>query len=159
MQTIFEILLTLLNRGEDSVLATVASAQGSTPRGAGAQLLAGREGLISGTIGGGPGEAQALVLAAECLEKRRSNLRRLELRHGGELDSVCGESRRSSSSSSPETAPPGKLWPRRPWSAWRPAGGAGWSWRRRGTPPSWRREAPPGTGRGWSSPCRWGNGW
>ena len=90
MQTIFETLLTLLNRGEDSVLATVASAQGSTPRGAGAQLLAGREGLISGTIGGGPGEAQALVLAAECLEKRRSNLRRLELRHGGELDSVCG---------------------------------------------------------------------
>ena len=40
MQTIFETLLTLLNRGEDSVLATVASAQGSTPRGAGAQLQA-----------------------------------------------------------------------------------------------------------------------
>ena len=90
MRTIFEALLSLLDRGEDAVLATVASAQGSTPRGTGAQLLAGRSGLLAGTIGGGPGEAQALRLAAECLEKRQSALRRLELRHGGELDSVCG---------------------------------------------------------------------
>ncbi|WP_325228234.1 XdhC family protein, partial [Oscillibacter sp.] len=37
MRTIFENLLTLLERGEDAVLATVASAQGSTPRGAGSQ--------------------------------------------------------------------------------------------------------------------------
>lgn len=90
MHTIFEALLTLLDRGEDAVLATVVSAQGSTPRGTGAQLLAGKDSLLAGTIGGGPGEAQALRLAAECLEKRQSALRRLELRHGGELDSVCG---------------------------------------------------------------------
>jgi len=90
MRAIFETLLSLLDRGEDAALATVASAQGSTPRGAGAQLLAGREGLIAGTIGGGPGEAQALALAAELLKEGRSALRRLELRHGGELDSVCG---------------------------------------------------------------------
>lgn len=90
MRTIFETLLSLLDRGEDGVLATVVSAQGSTPRGAGAQLLAGREGLMAGTIGGGPGEAQALTLAAELLREKRSDLRRLELRHGGELDSVCG---------------------------------------------------------------------
>ena len=44
---------------------TVVPAQGSTPRGTGSQLLAGRDGLLAGTIGGGPGEAQALVLAAE----------------------------------------------------------------------------------------------
>lgn len=87
MRAIFE---TLLDRGEDAVLVTVVSAEGSTPRGAGSQLLAGREGLIAGTIGGGPGEAQALLLAAELLEKGQSAVRRLELRHGGELDSVCG---------------------------------------------------------------------
>lgn len=90
MRGIMEALSALLDRGEDAVLATVVSAQGSTPRGAGAQLLAGREGLVAGTIGGGPGEAQALRLAAECLEERKSAVRRLELRHGGELDSVCG---------------------------------------------------------------------
>ncbi len=87
MKAIFE---NLLERGEDAVLVTVASAQGSTPRGAGSQLLAGRSGFIAGTIGGGPGEAQALALAAELLEKGQSAVRRLELRHGGELDSVCG---------------------------------------------------------------------
>lgn len=90
MRTIFETLLSLLDRGKDAVLATVVSAQGSTPRGTGAQLLAGKEGLLAGTIGGGPGEAQALTLAAELLNERQSALRRLELRHGGELDSVCG---------------------------------------------------------------------
>lgn len=90
MRAIFENLLALLDRGEDAVLATVAFAEGSTPRGAGSQLLAGRDGLIAGTVGGGPGEAQALALAAELLRERRSALRRLELRHGGELDSVCG---------------------------------------------------------------------
>ena len=90
MRTIFETLLSLLDRGENGVLVTVVSAQGSTPRGAGAQLLAGKDGLLAGTIGGGPGEAQALRLAAECLGEKRSAVRRLELRHGGELDSVCG---------------------------------------------------------------------
>lgn len=90
MRAIFENLLSLLDRGEDAVLVTVVSAQGSTPRGAGSQLLAGREGLITGTIGGGPGEAQALALAADLLKEGRSAVRRLELRHGGELDSVCG---------------------------------------------------------------------
>ncbi|WP_300411532.1 XdhC family protein [uncultured Oscillibacter sp.] len=90
MREIFKNLLTLLDRGEDAVLATVASARGSTPRGAGAQLLAGREGLVAGTIGGGPGEARALELAAELLVEKRSDVRRLELRHGGALDSVCG---------------------------------------------------------------------
>lgn len=90
MRVIFENLLALLDRGEDAVLVTVVSAQGSTPRGTGSQLLAGRDGLLAGTIGGGPGEARALELAAELLAEKRSDVRRLELRHGGELDSVCG---------------------------------------------------------------------
>ena len=68
MREIWKGLLALLERGEDAVLVTVASAQGSTPRGAGAQLLAGRDGLAAGTVGGGPGEAQVLALAAELLE-------------------------------------------------------------------------------------------
>lgn len=90
MRVIFENLLALLDQGDAAVLATVVSAQGSTPRGTGSQLLAGREGLLAGTIGGGPGEAQALTLAAECLREKISRVCRLELRHGGELDSVCG---------------------------------------------------------------------
>lgn len=90
MRTVFEKLLALLEDGQDAVLATVVSAQGSTPRGAGSQLLAGRDGLAAGTTGGGVGEVQALALAAKLLEERRSTVWRCELRHGGELDSVCG---------------------------------------------------------------------
>ena len=90
MRDVYEALLEHLNRGEDAVLATVVSSQGSTPRETGAQLLAGRSGLAAGTIGGGPGEARALTLAAELLEEGRSLVWRCELRHGGELDSVCG---------------------------------------------------------------------
>lgn len=90
MNTVFENLLALLDQGEDAVLVTVVSAEGSTPRGTGSQLLAGWAGLLAGTIGGGPGEAQALALAAECLQEKTSRVCRLELRHGGELDSVCG---------------------------------------------------------------------
>jgi len=90
MRTIFETLLSLLENGSDAVLATVVSAQNSTPRGAGSQLLAGPGGLAAGTIGGGPGEAQALDIAAKLLKERRSAVWTCELRHGGELDSVCG---------------------------------------------------------------------
>ncbi len=90
MKTIFETLLSLLEDGSDAVLATVVSAQGSTPRGPGSQLLAGSSGLAAGTIGGGPGEAQVLDLAAKLLKERRSTVWTCELRHGGELDSVCG---------------------------------------------------------------------
>lgn len=90
MHTIFENLLALLENGQDAVLATVVSAQGSTPRGTGAMLLAGWSGLIAGTIGGGPGEAQALKTAAKLLREKRSAVWRCELRHGGALDSVCG---------------------------------------------------------------------
>ena len=90
MRTIFESLLSLLDAEEDAVLATVVFASGSTPRGAGSQLLAGPGGLAAGTIGGGPGEAQALEMAAKLLEEKRSALWCCELRHGGELNSVCG---------------------------------------------------------------------
>lgn len=90
MRTVFEKLLAMLEDGQDAVLATVVSAKGSTPRGAGSQLLAGGDGLAAGTTGGGVGEAQALELAAKLLKERRSAVWRCELRHGGELDSVCG---------------------------------------------------------------------
>ena len=45
MHTIFTTLLGLLESGQDAVLATVASASGSTPRGAGSQMVAGPSGL------------------------------------------------------------------------------------------------------------------
>ena len=90
MQTIFTALQALWKQEQDAVLAAIVTAGGSTPRGAGSLLLAGPGGLAAGTIGGGPGEAAALELAARLLHERTSQVWDYELRHGGGLGSVCG---------------------------------------------------------------------
>ena len=73
---VFETLMALLDRGEDAVLATIVEEEGSSPRGTGAQMLVSREGLVAGTIGGGPAEGAALELADRLLAEKRSRLRR-----------------------------------------------------------------------------------
>ncbi len=61
-----------LEKGEDLVLVTVLASSGSTPRGAGAHMLMGREGRIAGTIGGGAVEYRAEKMARDVLEKKSS---------------------------------------------------------------------------------------
>ena len=53
MDRIFAKLLYMLEKQLDTVLVTIIADQGSAPRGAGSQMLVGREGRILGTIGGG----------------------------------------------------------------------------------------------------------
>ena len=53
MQSMLRIMQQRLTAGEPLVLATITAATGSTPRGAGARMVVGREGLLCGTIGGG----------------------------------------------------------------------------------------------------------
>ena len=160
MRTILERLLSLLDRGEDAVLVTVVSAQGSTPRGTGSQLLAGREGLVTGTIGGGPGEAQALAVAAELLKEGRSAVRRLELRHGGELDSVCGGEQTVLLQFIPRDSEAWKALARKA-QARLEARRGGWLALAADKAPSLLEEGPAGPA--WDGErlllCRWGNGW
>lgn len=61
LQTIKDRLLA----GQPLVLATVVGATGSTPRGAGARMVVGREGRLCGTIGGGAIEHRCLELAQQ----------------------------------------------------------------------------------------------
>jgi len=56
-----------LGRGEQRVLATIASTRGSTPRKAGAAMLLRPDGTFSGTIGGGCGEAEVWQEAMETM--------------------------------------------------------------------------------------------
>ena len=64
----FEQLLTTalheMEQGRPVLLVSVARATGSTPRKEGAMLLAGTQGLLCGTIGGGLLEHRCLELAA-----------------------------------------------------------------------------------------------
>ena len=91
MKMIFEKLKEELNRGRAAMLVTITEHHGSSPRGAGAQMLVGAEGRLAGTVGGGTVEYAAQRRAAELLRERRSERRRFELGGGeGSLDMICG---------------------------------------------------------------------
>lgn len=53
-----------------AVLTTIISKQGSSPRSPGTRMLAGTDGIIAGTIGGGLAEARAAECAVKLLEER-----------------------------------------------------------------------------------------
>lgn len=64
------LLDALINDGRGpAVLASIVSKKGSAPRGAGARMLCGPNGLLAGTIGGGLAEARTLEKAAEMLSQ------------------------------------------------------------------------------------------
>lgn len=54
-----------------SVLATIISKKGSSPRAAGTRMLVGEGGTITGTIGGGCAEATVILYASEVLKNLR----------------------------------------------------------------------------------------
>ena len=72
MRKMFRLISEKLSAGEDLVLVTVIASSGATPRGAGARMLVGKEGRLSGTIGGGAVEYRSQQMAAKVLEDKRS---------------------------------------------------------------------------------------
>ncbi|MGD2216086.1 MAG: XdhC family protein [Gemmatimonadales bacterium] len=65
--------------GQRMALATVVRVKGSTPRAAGSKMLIAAAGEQIGTIGGGCGEAQVLLAAADVIETGVPRLIRVEL--------------------------------------------------------------------------------
>lgn len=90
MRAIFSQLLSCMDSGTDTVLATIIAESGSAPRGEGAQMLCGETGLLSGTVGGGAVEQQSLALAQEVLKTRQNTVRTFELRREGNTGMACG---------------------------------------------------------------------
>lgn len=86
------ILQALASGQGDHVLCTVLRVKGSAPRHPGSWMLAGAEGLIAGSVGGGRGEAAALVASREM--SGGSGARLLEIDMQGMdaegPDMVCG---------------------------------------------------------------------
>lgn len=82
-------LLSLIERDGMAALVTVAKAEGSTPREAGARMIVRKDGSISGSIGGGPLEWNAIDAAKILLEKGRgAEWKSVPL--GPEIDQCCG---------------------------------------------------------------------
>lgn len=79
MKQLFQAMLRAMDAGENLVLASVVRTAGSTPRGPGAHMLWSASGPLWGTVGGGPGEAQAMALCRQVLQARAGLTRRFLL--------------------------------------------------------------------------------
>ena len=94
MDQILRVLQETLERGEDTVLATVTASSGATPRGAGARMLVGKAGWLAGTVGGGAVEYQSIAIAQEAIEEKRSNIHQFVLTKNQieDIGMICGGS-------------------------------------------------------------------
>jgi len=76
--------------GTDVIVVTVAAARGSVPGEAGAKMLVTREGLQSGTVGGGRIEARALAEATELLDSSEESTRLVCWNLQRDIGMTCG---------------------------------------------------------------------
>jgi xanthine dehydrogenase accessory factor len=92
MLAVWRAAMEQFEQGEDFVLATLISVQGSSPRHVGTRFLVRRDGAIVGTIGGGLLEADVQKFAAQALERGTSHRVSFSFR-GRDADSeemICG---------------------------------------------------------------------
>ncbi|MGI9058140.1 MAG: XdhC family protein [Ktedonobacteraceae bacterium] len=92
MREIFRELLENLERGETVAMATIVRRKGSVPREVGAKMLVQRDGRISGTVGGGCGEAEVWRSALNVLDTQRPVTVQVDLTEEIAMESqgVCG---------------------------------------------------------------------
>jgi xanthine dehydrogenase accessory factor len=69
MSEVLKEALKRIDKGEVIALVTIVEAEGSTPRERGAKMAVGRDGLISGTIGGGIVEAKVIEAAKKAIKR------------------------------------------------------------------------------------------
>lgn len=92
MKDIFVSLKKSLERGENTVLATVTYSSGATPRGAGARMLVGQEGRLAGTVGGGAVEFRSIQYSQEVLQEKQSRTHNFHLTKNDieDIGMICG---------------------------------------------------------------------
>ena len=92
MRELFQELLHELEGGETVAMATIVKRKGSVPREVGAKMLVHRGGRISGTVGGGCGEAEVWRSALNVIDTRRPNTVQVDLTEEIAMESqgVCG---------------------------------------------------------------------
>jgi xanthine dehydrogenase accessory factor len=83
-------LAAIVEEHDAAALVTVARAQGSTPRAAGACMIVRPDGAFHGSIGGGQLEWQALAAAREAIAQGRGPARFIQKVLGPDLGQCCG---------------------------------------------------------------------
>ena len=79
MRELFQELVHELECGETVAMATIVRRKGSVPREVGAKMLVHRGGRISGTVGGGCGEAEVWRSALNVIDTQRPNTIQVDL--------------------------------------------------------------------------------
>jgi xanthine dehydrogenase accessory factor len=92
VRELFQQLVQDMERGETVAMATVIRRKGSVPREVGAKMLVGRDGKISGTVGGGCGEAEVWRNALNVIDTGRPTTVQVDLTEDIAMESqgVCG---------------------------------------------------------------------
>jgi len=92
VRELFQEILRELAAGETVALATIVKRKGSVPREVGAKMLVHRGGKISGTVGGGCGEAEVWRSALNVIDTRRPSMVQVDLTEEISMESqgVCG---------------------------------------------------------------------
>jgi xanthine dehydrogenase accessory factor len=91
MREVYDEIERALRESQALVVATVASARGSTPRKPGAKMVVRPDGSIRGTIGGGCGEAEVWQAAMDTMRDGQPRIVTVDLTEDVEgPDKICG---------------------------------------------------------------------
>ncbi len=92
MKELFQEIIHELESGETVAMATIVKRKGSVPREVGAKMLVHRGGAISGTVGGGCGEAEVWRSALNVIDTKRPTIVQVDLTEEIAMESqgVCG---------------------------------------------------------------------
>ena len=92
VKELFQEIIHELESGETVAVATIVKRKGSVPREVGAKMLVHRGGTISGTVGGGCGEAEVWRSALNVIDTKRPTIVQVDLTEEIAMESqgVCG---------------------------------------------------------------------
>ena len=93
MAEILKEALKRINKGETIAFITIVETKGSTPREVGAKMVVGKDGLITGTIGGGITEARVIEEAKQAMKEGKGRFLTYHLtKEAAALDegAICG---------------------------------------------------------------------
>ncbi|MSS64817.1 XdhC family protein [Velocimicrobium porci] len=92
MNKLWNKIIECIEEEKNVVLVTVIDTLGSTPRSAGAKMLVDKDGILTGTIGGGAVEYKAIELAKQSVLDETSFIKEFSLNREkkSELGMVCG---------------------------------------------------------------------
>ncbi len=88
-RNLIRILGEAIDGGKNAAFVTVISADGSTPREAGAKMLVFENSAIEGTVGGGTLEALAIKQAVACIKKGAGGKFIFDLKPKGNTGMIC----------------------------------------------------------------------